>query len=241
MTKHVLVSATLAVATATVLVSGSFLYFKLSSKATNLTNSVDALIQHNIKDDKAIKKQTALIELASNNRMASVVAYHIKEGVTLEELTNTNYLVELSETLKTDFILDNVYGRLAAFNTNIEYTPYSSTERLIRSQWKARIETGSHFDLHPQARLILSSESIDIPACKDEYQPYVAYVVATPIDSSLPAPTVEIKEESGLNPQYRFILKQNGIPVPFDTKHRILVDVGCTPTVSKDNTKEMTN
>lgn len=202
----------------------------------NLAEHLDLL---NIKS--STQKRNALIELASNNRMASIIAYHLKSGQTLESLSDSGYLATLSETLKNDFIYDNVYGRLAAYNANVEYTPLSSSKRLIREMWTVKIEIGSHFDVRPQGRLILSSESVNIPLCKATHQPYVAYVVASPVEATTAIPTVDITEESGSIPQYRFTLNSNGKLAAFDTNYRILIDVGCTPITPLKDNEQMTN
>lgn len=187
--------------------------------------------------------QSGLIELASNNRMATIVAYQIKNGASLRSLVEHGYLDALSTAFKEDFIDDNLYARLAAFNANAEYVVNSSTTRLIRGKWEAQIALGSHFDLHPQGRLLLPSESVNIPHCASGSMPYIAYVIASPIeqDPSRKA-EIDIKEENGVTPQYRFTLKINDMPEPFNTQYRILADVGCSNIPTEINDKAgMTN
>lgn len=185
--------------------------------------------------------QSGMIELASNNRMATIVAYHIKNGATLDSLIANGYLDALSASFKQDFIDDNIYTRLSAFNANAEFVVNSSTTRLIRSKWEAKISSGSHFDLRPGGRLLLPSESVSIPVCNTGFMPYIAYVVASPLSQLNTETDVDITEENALTPQYRFILKIDGAPSPFNTDYRILADIGCSPVPDEVKTKALSN
>jgi len=206
----------------------------LKNVVMNLNNEmVNAKLDH--------EKLNGYIELASNNRMASLISYHLNKGYSLKKLAANGYLNELSSAFKQDYIDDNVYTRMSALNNQVEFQNISSTEKLIREKWVAHIEEGSHFDLRPQGRLILSSESIDIPRCSGEKKPYLAYAIAYPVAEKNNTSTVDIKEEISLSgvQQYRFVLKKEDTLLPFDTAHRMLVDVGCI-NIEQDQVNDLT-
>ncbi|MEH6454805.1 MAG: hypothetical protein V7749_00655 [Cocleimonas sp.] len=200
-----------------------------NEKTVELETSVDRLNQKINAQRYSQDTLNGYIELASNNRMSSLVSYHINRGYSIKKLADNGYLNALSSAFKQDYIDDNLYSRMNSYNTQVEFQNLSSSETLIREKWIAHIESGSHFDIRPQGRLILSSESIDIPVCSPETKPYLAYAIAYPPTDKNRDLAVDIKEErsqSGVQ-QYRFVLKQKGTLTPFNTTHRILIDVGC--------------
>lgn len=215
--------------------------YQLNGLQKDSSSSISELIKSSHETKLFETNQSGMIELASNNRMATIIAYQVKNGATLDSLIKQGYLEALSTTFKQDFIDDNVYARLAAFGTNAEYVVNSSTSRLIRNKWEAKIAPGSHFDQRPQGRLLLPSESVSIPQCNKDFMPYIAYVVASPLTQLNTEADVDITEENGLTPQYRFILKINGNPAPFNTDYRILADVGCSPIPTEDKKEKLSN
>ena len=231
-------------------VASAFSIANNTSKIEKLEGTISDL---NININKERHQQQTLngyIELASNNRMASLISYHLNKGYSLSNMADNGYLNELSAAFKKDYIDDNLYSRMSAFNNQMEFKNITSDEKLIREKWIAHIESGSHFDLRPQGRLILSSESVDIPRCNSETQPYLAYAIAYPQEIKANNAIVNIKEEISLSgvQQYRFVLEKDGTLQPFDTKHRILIDVGCvaveqegSPIEKQNDVTQMTN
>ena len=167
------------------------------------------------------------IELASNERLAMYIANYINQGMKISDLVESDFIKLSAEAFKNDYIDDKMYSKFAKFNIHNEYQQLSKSKVLIREKWIAHIEPESHFDKHKQARLILPNESIDIPKCDKTSSPYVAYALAYPVAQPSLEAEISMNETNYLYPQYQFQLYLNNSRAQFDTKHRVLVDVGC--------------
>lgn len=170
---------------------------------------------------------SALIELASNQRMANIVTKAIKDGASLSELISSGFLGSVARELRSDYIDDNVYSALSTNGANTELQIIDGSTRKLRERWYVSIQPGSYFDTKPRASLLLPDESIPIPNCEESEQPAIAYLVATQDLSELQenrVPEVTISTEFSPYPAYRFELGTTDQPLTY----RIMVDVGCT-------------
>ena len=122
-------------------VASAFSIANNTSKIEKLEGTISDL---NININKERHQQQTLngyIELASNNRMASLISYHLNKGYSLSNMADNGYLNELSAAFKKDYIDDNLYSRMSAFNNQMEFKNITSDEKLIREKWIAHMES----------------------------------------------------------------------------------------------------
>lgn len=188
-----------------------------------------------------------LIELATNSRMSSIVAYQLtQQDSSINQLQKSGYLNALAQELRQDYIDDNIYARLnkLSANTSFEYKDLGSGIKLIRDKWSSSIAIGSHFDKSPSASLLIAGEAIPEPICTEGTRPYVAYALAVNSRTKqLEGSDVKIVTETVPSTQYRFeIHTQDGnITTAIDSlQYRILVDIGCTKD-QKEDFSDITN
>lgn len=189
--------------------------------------------KHDLQQQHENEITAAKIELATNPRMANIMAYMMKSNAP-DDFVWGNGLIHLSDELKTDYIDDNVFARLKAAGAySAEFYDISNNVKLIRKKWFIRVQNGSHFDKSPSGSLMIPGESIGIPRCSEGQQPYVAYALAAPTKNNIDLDITAAAEDH----QYRFSLPQ----LSWDDalNYRILVDVGCT-VVPEPSTDEKT-
>lgn len=181
----------------------------------------------------------AQVELATNTRMAGIIAQHIKSGTSYETLLNSGYIRNLATEIKSDYIEDNVYSRLAIFNTQNEFVDNGLNKKLIRDKWISNINEGSHFSKFKSGQLVLPSEAIEAPYCGSTEKPFIAYALAKSKRSQSTV-DVELQQATNEKPYYTFSIKENGQLKPYNLTHRIIVDVGCTKKTTEVE-KDMVN
>lgn len=214
-------NATFSITTCTALLVGASCVL-----ITQLENKIDSQVGQEIRNERLMlqdkKRQEAKIELATNPRMANIMAYLIKANLS-DDFIWGNGLTTLSDALKADYIDDNIFARLKEAGAyGAEFYDVSSDIKLIRKKWYLRVQSGSHFDKSPSGSLLLPGESILIPRCKEPMQPYLAYALAAPNKQDVNFNIVANAEEN----QYRFTLPD--VSWEEALGYRILVDVGCT-------------
>lgn len=195
---------------------------------------------NNLNDNhRSSTQKDGLIELATSDRMASVVSYLLaQDNRTLTMLKSSGHLDYLAQQLREDYIDENVYARLngQAYLQEIKSLPGGMKQ--IREKWFTHIAPGSHFDRRPEGSLLIPGEAVKAPLCNSETEsPYIAYALLSKRKSELTNSYISIIEESLPTPQYRVEIFENSHNITSERKslnYRALIDIGCTPKKTEE-------
>ncbi|ENN6469909.1 hypothetical protein AB9X29_003710 [Vibrio vulnificus] len=218
-----------AIAIATVALTLSGLTYTTVQQSKSLKDLKTQISQTFFADIKEPTETPITALVANSARIANILAYRLRQEPRLS--LHSEFIRQLHEAVIDDNTRRAAFEQLRdAGATRSELIAIDSNTYLFRDKWAVTIVTGSYFYDRPFSKVLFFNEAFTVPPCAEGFEPYIAQI------STNPSVTIEIiKDMTYSQYGHRAIAKSSdGKAILNNLTDRILLDAGCSPLISND-------